>query len=234
MYSYTPGPVKESPCTSDLTYSRQALSVAYIEQKSPSSKRTTKQSVQFKKSAHDHGISPSGFIAKADLAISKKSTFFFNTDTSQTDSIWLIHSKEFLQKRKSHYTLVRANPVHPAWQVHQWISLQILVHPTWRMTWRASVNFPLLFSNIWSQYIPKWFHCKGRFGHQQEVHILLQHRHISQMDSIWLIHSKEFPQKIPLYTCARRSSTPCLTGTSIDQFANPQPTHLKNDLKGRC
>ena len=46
MYSCSSGPAKESPCISDLTYSRQALPVAFNEQKSPSSKKTTKQPAQ--------------------------------------------------------------------------------------------------------------------------------------------------------------------------------------------
>ena len=31
-----------------------------------------------------------------------------------------------------------------------------------------------------------------------------------------------------------QSSTPCLTGTSIDRFAKRQPTHLENYSKSRC
>ena len=103
MYSCTPGPVKESPCTSDLTYFRQAFSVAQIEQKSPPSKRTTRPSVQLKESTHDHGVSSSGFIAKAGLAIGKKSTFFSSTDTYRK---WTVSDfcQKFLQKKHALYT----------------------------------------------------------------------------------------------------------------------------------
>ena len=78
--------------------------------------------------------------------------------------------------------------------------------------------------------------CTSRFSHRQEVHILLQRRHISQMNSarfilngIWqLINSNTH------FTPVLQSSTPCRTGTSMDQFAKRQPTHLENYSKGRC
>ena len=45
---------------------------------------------------------------------------------------------------------------------------------------------------------------------------------------------RSFYQRNTHYTPMLQSSTPCLTGTSMDQFAKHQPTHLENDLKGRC
>ncbi len=105
MYSCSSGPVKESPYISDLTYSRQALSVAFNEQKSPSSKKTTKQPA-----------------------------------------------------RSERMLMVTAYP-------------QVVIG-------------------------------KGRFSHRQEVHILLQRRPRSQMNSAWLFQVK-FPQrKHSLYTYA--------------------------------
>ena len=72
--------MRESPCTSDLTHFRHALFVP-LEQKSQSSERTTKWPAIISKRITQSWRIPKWLVATAGVAISKKSTFFFRTDT---------------------------------------------------------------------------------------------------------------------------------------------------------
>lgn len=61
---------------------------------------------------------------------------------------------------------------------------------------------------------PQVVNSRGRFGHRQKVHILLQHRHRSQMDHAWIFQVKSPQWKHSLYTCAPIQDTP------LDRYIN--------------
>ena len=78
---------------------------------------------------------------------------------------------------------------------------------------------------------PQVVSCIDRFGHQQEIHILLQHRHKSQKNSVWSIQIESLQESHPFYTYAP------IQYTLLDRYINGSvckaPTHPPGErLKG--